>query len=339
MRCRLVALIDTYGKCGRPNQARRVFDSSTQRSSVTYSVMIDAYGQSGQASAALELFVEMEREGIAISESAAVCILSACSHSGLAGEAVELYRRLPALGVKSNATIAACVVDALARCGRLDEAEAFADAEGCATDRVVRVTLLGACRTHRDMNRAVRLAEDLIAEDPLDASVYTVAANVCRMCGKEEDALEFVRRRSASGAKVRLGRTSCIIDGIAHSFGPADFDRPDGDDLRRMCEEIGKRIGELGHTADASWATRRGDVQERAQSLCYHSERIAIAFSLLHMPAGSPIRITKNLRVCGDCHAASKLIAKAYGREISARDASRWHVFRPDGSCSCRDHF
>ena len=189
------------------------------------------------------------------------------------------------------------------------------------------------------MNRAVRLAEALIAEDPLDASVYTLAANVCRMCENEEDASEFLRWRRAAGAKVRLSRTTCVIDGVAHSFGPADFERPDGGDLRRMCEAIGVRIEELGYAADASWATRAGSVAERTQSLCYHSERIAIAFSLLHTPAGSPIRLTKNLRVCGDCHSATKLIAKAYDREISVRDASRWHLFRPDGSCSCRDHF
>jgi len=115
-----------------------------------------------------------------------------------------------------------------------------------------------------------------------------------------------------------------MIDGIAHSFGPSDFDRPDGDELRRMCDTLGARIGELGHTADASWATRAGSAQQQTQSLLYNSERIATAFSLLHTPAGSTIRLTKNLHVCGDCHSALKLVAKAYGREISARDASRW---------------
>jgi len=333
------ALIDMYGKCGLPDQARRVFDSAPHRDAVTYTAMINAYGQSGYATAALKIFEEMDRDGVAISAPTVVCALSACSHGGLADEAVELYRRLPAFGVQSDTTTAACVVDALARRGRLDEAEAFAEAEGCITDRVVRVTLLGASRTHRDMKRAVRLAEELIAEDPLDASVYTVAANVCRMCGNEKGAFDFLRRRKAAGAQVRLGRTSCVIDGVAHAFGPADFNRPDGAELRRMCEKIGARIGELGHVPDASWATRAGSVEKRTKSLCYHSERIAIAFSLLHTPVGSPIRLIKNLRVCGDCHAATKLIAKAYNREISVRDASRWHLVRPDGSCSCRDYF
>jgi hypothetical protein len=77
----------------------------------------------------------------------------------------------------------------------------------------------------------------------------------------------------------------------------------------------------------------------RTKSLCYHSERIAIAYNLLVTPPGTPIRLTKNLRVCGDCHNATKHIAREYKRVIEVRDKSRWHVFGTDGKCSCGDYF
>ncbi|CAF1535787.1 unnamed protein product, partial [Adineta ricciae] len=51
------------------------------------------------------------------------------------------------------------------------------------------------------------------------------------------------------------------------------------------------------------------------------------------------IQITKNLRVCGDCHQATKLIAAIRRCHIVVRDANRIHHFDPDGHCSCNDYF
>ncbi|CBI18780.3 unnamed protein product, partial [Vitis vinifera] len=80
------------------------------------------------------------------------------------------------------------------------------------------------------------------------------------------------------------------------------------------------------------------DQQEREEKLQYHSEKLALAFALLNTPTGSPIRIKKNIRVCGDCHAAIKFVSKVVDREIIVRDTNRFHRFR-DGSCSCGDYW
>ncbi|KAH0972304.1 hypothetical protein GBA52_024460 [Prunus armeniaca] len=78
------------------------------------------------------------------------------------------------------------------------------------------------------------------------------------------------------------------------------------------------------------------DEEEKAHSLSYHSEKMAIAYGLLKVPQEMPIWVMKKLRVCGDCHFAIKLISKVMGREIILRDANRFHHFK-DGLCSCRD--
>jgi len=54
--------------------------------------------------------------------------------------------------------------------------------------------------------------------------------------------------------------------------------------------------------------------------LCDHSEKLAIAFELLNTRDGMPLRITKNLRVCGDCHTANKFVSMVTKREIIMRD-------------------
>ena len=63
-----------------------------------------------------------------------------------------------------------------------------------------------------------------------------------------------------------------------------------------------------------------------------HSEKLAIAFALIKTSSGSPIRITKNLRTCADCHGATKFISNI------VRDAIHFHHFRY-ALCSCGDYW
>ncbi|PRQ20895.1 putative DYW domain-containing protein [Rosa chinensis] len=55
---------------------------------------------------------------------------------------------------------------------------------------------------------------------------------------------------------------------------------------------------------------------------------------MISMPAGKPIIVKKNLRVCLDCHSAIKYISLVVGRKIIVRDNTRFHHFA-DGLCSC----
>ncbi|CBI25049.3 unnamed protein product, partial [Vitis vinifera] len=57
---------------------------------------------------------------------------------------------------------------------------------------------------------------------------------------------------------------------------------------------------------------------------------------LIRKGFGASLRITKNLRVCGDCHNFCKLISKFFERELVMRDANRFHHFK-GGVCSCGD--
>ncbi|KAK3032406.1 hypothetical protein RJ639_036423 [Escallonia herrerae] len=72
------------------------------------------------------------------------------------------------------------------------------------------------------------------------------------------------------------------------------------------------KIEHYGCMVDLSKVLLDIDEEDKEDALNRHSEKLAIAFALLKTPPGTPIRIVKNLRVCGDCHAATKLISKVY---------------------------
>ncbi|RYR28114.1 hypothetical protein Ahy_B01g052225 isoform C [Arachis hypogaea] len=63
-----------------------------------------------------------------------------------------------------------------------------------------------------------------------------------------------------------------------------------------------------------------------------------MAFGIISTSPRSPIRIFKNLRVCGDCHNAAKFISRITERDIIMRDSNRFHHFKC-GICSCGDYW
>uniref|UniRef100_A0A2P2QS31 DYW domain-containing protein n=1 Tax=Rhizophora mucronata TaxID=61149 RepID=A0A2P2QS31_RHIMU len=78
------------------------------------------------------------------------------------------------------------------------------------------------------------------------------------------------------------------------------------------------------------------DQEEKLESLCSHSEKLAVAFGILNAKGKSSIRVFKNLRICGDCHNAIKFLAKIVSLHIIVRDSLRFHHFK-NGYCSCGD--
>ena len=99
-------------------------------------------------------------------------------------------------------------------------------------------------------------------------------------------------------------------------------------------------IKKQGFEFDKSFATRidlETDIDKESH-LCLHSEKLALSFGLISTPSNTIIRLIKNLRICGDCHNATKFISKIENREIIIRDNNRFHHFK-DGKCSCNDYF
>ena len=102
-----------------------------------------------------------------------------------------------------------------------------------------------------------------------------------------------------------------------------------------------------GYSEDRSFVLHDVKDETKSELLCYHSEKLAIAFGLMMRSstttstaaAEEPLVIVKNLRVCGDCHHATKMIAKLRQCEIVVRDANRFHRFDKQGNCSCQDYF
>ena len=65
---------------------------------------------------------------------------------------------------------------------------------------------------------------------------------------------------------------------------------------------------EVGYTPDTRFVLNDVEEEKKEHNIYFHSENMEIAFGLINTSFGIPIRVIKNLRVCGDFHTAIKFI-------------------------------
>lgn len=140
------------------------------------------------------------------------------------------------------------------------------------------------------------------------------------------------------GIVKQPGRSWVTIKGQKHLFLSGDKSHSLSENIYWKLDWLNMKLKELGYLPDKRFSLHDVEDEQKEESLFYHSERLAIAFALITTVEGSTITVMKNLRICGDCHSAIKLIAKIVDREIVVRDSSRFHHFR-SGICSCGDYW
>ncbi|XP_024542257.1 pentatricopeptide repeat-containing protein At5g27110 [Selaginella moellendorffii] len=149
------ALMDAYAKCGRLDDARRVFDTYRCMGMcscvdvVAWSTLIAAYAESGDSEYALWLLYTMELHGIQPNAVTLLSILFACSHAGWVEHGCHLLASMwRDRGLYPSSQHYSCVVDMLGRAGWLLDAERLVCSMPIQPDSVALTSLLGAYTLH-----------------------------------------------------------------------------------------------------------------------------------------------------------------------------------------------
>ncbi|CAF1398302.1 unnamed protein product [Adineta ricciae] len=334
------SLIDMWGKAGCVQKAEQVFTNLSSIDQVGYASMIHAYGINGMGVKAVELFHKVPRSLLA--DSTYVCVLNACSHAGLVDQARSIFSSIEPKTEKHYAAM----MDCLSRGSLFDEAQQLIDQYELhhPPSPVMYMALLSAARNrrnkqlveniHQRMNKLFPRSPDLIT------SATVLLANLYGSTGDMNKASSIRSELSRSGAKKKPGLSWTVVNGELYQFLAHDRSHPRSAEIYVELEKISRELIERGHEYDSSWITRPLAEDETIESvLCGHSEKLAIAWNFVANVDTTFIQITKNLRVCGDCHQATKLIAAIRRCRIVIRDANRIHHFDPDGHCSCNDYF
>ncbi|ESQ30672.1 hypothetical protein EUTSA_v10011306mg [Eutrema salsugineum] len=146
------------------------------------------------------------------------------------------------------------------------------------------------------------------------------------------------KRMLNQGVKIFKGYSWIEIQNKTHTFYVGGEFHPEKDEIYAFLEDLHLRMKKAGYVSKTSVVPHDVEEEEKECMVQYHSERLAVAYGIMRVSSGKPIRVMKNLRVCEDCHSAIKCMAKITGRLIILRDKKRFHHFK-DGSCSCGDYW
>lgn len=332
------ALVDMYAKCGSITEAIRVFNGLPEKDPLSWTTLIAGLAMHGSAIKALEYFYKMVNMGQTPRDITFTAVLSACSHGGMVEKGFEIFESMRGYRVEPRLEHYGCLVDLLGRAGKLEEAEKFVLEMPLKPNPVIWGALLGACKIHKNLDIGERVGKMLIQLKPEHSGYYVLLSNIYARANKWENVIKM-REVMKEKRIVKLPGYSLIeIGGKIHKFTSGDKSHPEMEKIERKWEEIVGKIREMGYKGNTAEVLFDIDEEERESALCRHSEKLAIAFGIMKTTAQTTIRIVKNLRVCDDCHMATKLISEVFERNFIVRDRNRFHHFSK-GACSCRDYW
>lgn len=304
-------VIDMYSNCWSMMDARRVFDHMPERNIDTWHLMINGYALNGLGDDGLSLFEQMRMLGIQPNDQTFLAVFEACASADAIDEAFIHFESMKTdYGIAPQIEHYLGLLGVLAKCGHLTEAEEFIEKLPFEPTAAVWEALMNYAHIHGDIDLEDR------AEQLWRASQVPLEDNV-----PSKITLPPPKKQSVN-----------MLEGKSRL---AEFRSPT---LYKDEEKMRAAMKEQAYVPDTRYVLHDIDQEAKEQALLYHSERLAIAYGLISTPARTPLRIIKNLRVCGDCHNAIKIMSRIVGRELIVRDNKRFHHFK-DGKCSCGDYW
>ncbi|KAF2315578.1 hypothetical protein GH714_040087 [Hevea brasiliensis] len=259
----------------------------------------------------------MLEEGLEPDDVIYVGVLSACSRAGLVEEGLQCFNRMKfEHGIEPTIQHYCCIVDLMGRAGMLNEALEFIRTMPIDPNDIVWRSLLSACKAHHNLKIgeiATKSLVPLILHNPSD---LLILSHMYARAKKWEDSAMVRTELACQHLHQTPGFSLVEVKRKIYRFVSQDMSHPESEDIYEMIHQMEWQLKFEGYSPDTSQILLDVDEEEKRQRLKAHSQKLAIAFALIHASQGIPIRITRNLRMCNDCHTYTKSISKIYTREI-----------------------
>ncbi|KAL6883787.1 hypothetical protein ACP4OV_011201 [Aristida adscensionis] len=328
------ALIDMYGKCGIIEDARLVFECTVQKDIAVWNAMMSCYLLHRMPRDAIDLFNCIEQSGIQPDAITFILLLSACKQEGLLEEAQNYFYGMEDVhGIKPNLKHYTCIVDIMGTAGLLQESLTLIQQMPVKPDACLWSTVLKACKLHSNLDIGEMAAKALFELESKNTSNYMMLSNIYANTGLW-DFTEAVRDAMAEQGLHVERQCSRLYHGTAmHSFEAGDLSHPAMNNILSTWKDLSNRMEQYGYPPRDIEPYCNVKIDPLS---CHHTEKMAVCYGLICTNDHEPIRISKNFRMCMECHSSIKFISRDKNRKILVSDGSTYHHFK-SGTCSCRD--
>jgi hypothetical protein len=194
-------------------------------------------------------------------------------------------------------------------------------------------TVLKACKLHSNLEIGEKAAKALFELEPNNTSNYMVLLNIYADTSLWDSTKVVRDAMTEQGLHVER-QCSWLYNGTTmHPFEAGNLSHPAIDTILSTWEDLATRMEQSGYSPQDIGPYYNVEVDPLS---CHHTEKIAVCYGLISTSGQQPIRISKNFRMCMECHSSIKLISRDKGRKIILSDGCTYHHFK-DGTCSCKD--
>lgn len=316
-------ILEMYGKCGSMTDAYNTFKNMHERNLTSWDTMITWFARNGLGEDAIDMFTKFKEAGLKPDGQIFLSIFDAC---GVVGDVTEGLLHFDSMsktyGIAPTMAHYASIVHMFGSAGNLDGALEFIENLPVEPSVDVWESLMNIARVQGNVEIGDRCAEIVEQLDPT------------RLTKELKDGLVPIREE-APKKKVKKHNP---LEHTKHEYRAGDRSHPENDRIYTVLRGLKETVKEAGYIAETKFVLHDIDQEGKQEAIMAHSERLACTYALLTTAPRMPLRIIKNLRVCGDCHNYFKIISDIVGREIVMRDAKRFHHFK-NGKCSCNDYW
>ncbi|XP_074316674.1 pentatricopeptide repeat-containing protein At1g33350 [Silene latifolia] len=237
----LNAFIDMYGKCGCLKEARRVFDTTPDKSLTSWNSMINCCALHGQSESALDIFEEMVQVGDSVKpdEITFIGLLNACTHGGLVEKAYYYFDlMIEVYGIDPQIEHYGCMVDLLGKAGRFEEVMDFIKGMKVEADEVIWGALLNGSKIHGNTGLAELAIKKLIEMDPNNGGYISMLGNLYVELAKWDDACGVRKMLKDRNAQKIPGCSWIEVDCGLHQFHSADYSHPKSEEIYSTLESL-----------------------------------------------------------------------------------------------------
>eukprot|EP00250_Pteridium_aquilinum_P006020 c16015_g1_i1 orf=91-1743(+) len=193
------ALLDMYVKCQSLNDAHGVFEDMPEQDVVTWSTLMAGYACDGHGQEALDLFHQMQEEGIKPSPITFISVLKACSRMSSLEEGQRTHCALVQNGYETNVYLVNALIDMYSNCGSFEHAGITFNKQQL-KDVGTWNTMIGCCAQYGRLEEAFCLFQ--VMQDEGVTPVHITFVNILKTC--------------ADGAALEKGR---VVHSSATEYG------------------------------------------------------------------------------------------------------------------------
>ncbi|EOA15013.1 hypothetical protein CARUB_v10028363mg [Capsella rubella] len=211
-------LVTFYVECGKVADARKVFDGMPKRDISGCVVMIGACARNGYYQESLDLFKEMNNEGLKLDAFIVPSLLKASRNLLYHEFGKMVHCRVLKCSFESDAFIVSSLIDMYSNFGELGNAKKVFDDLG-EHDLVVFNAMISGYANNRQSDEALSLIKDmkLLGIKP-DIITWNALLSGFAHTGNEEQVSEILEMMCLEGHKPDVVSWTSIISGLVHNF-------------------------------------------------------------------------------------------------------------------------